>query len=147
MGYQPKIHIPKLIASGHMHAYLEPLSLKEHINYAVSALRDYKFDTVAFRGMSGAIIGPSVAMALNKSMLLVRKPEDTTHSSLKVEGDWAARRYIIVDDFVESGGTRDAIKEAIAAVAPKAKCLGVLEVTHLEYKFDDHEGGLYPLTQ
>ena len=53
-----------------------PRSRKVFIRRAIKALTLFgldKFDTIAFRGMSGALIGPILADALNKHLILVRK--------------------------------------------------------------------------
>ena len=69
-----------------------------------------KFDSIAFRGLSGALIAPSVADILKKNLIAVRK-EKTCHSCYRVEG--TAGRYIIIDDQVASGETVRQIKEKI----------------------------------
>lgn len=64
-----------------------------------------EFDAIAFRGMSGAIVAPSVADALEKNIVLCRK-DDNHHSDFKVEYavDWF-EKFIIVDDLISSGNT------------------------------------------
>jgi adenine/guanine phosphoribosyltransferase-like PRPP-binding protein len=98
---------------------------------AQQVLQEYDFDTIAFRGMSGAFLGPSIATAMEKQMILVRKPEDKTHSKMRVEGNRAANRYVIVDDFIASGDTKRAIIDAISTWAPDANFVGLLEVHDL----------------
>jgi adenine/guanine phosphoribosyltransferase-like PRPP-binding protein len=96
-------------------AYLDkPLTtegLKKILNKSARMLRPHldKFDTIAFRGLSGALVGPMLAMRLKKEMLAVRKGEDC-HTSRKVEGNFSCERYIIVDDLVCSGGTVNTIR-------------------------------------
>jgi len=63
-------------------------------------------------------------------MILVRKGEER-HCPMKVEGDQAARRYIIIDDFIDSGHTVRTIVKEVKEFAPEAECLGVLQVTDL----------------
>lgn len=43
-----------------------------------------------------------------------------------IEGYIASKRYMIVDDFVFSGGTIDRIREAVAGVIPLADLVGVV---------------------
>jgi len=95
------------------------------------------FDAIAFRGNSGALIAPTLALALDKTMLMIRKNcpcgiHSFSHSSHEVEGDYGAKTYIIADDIISSGTTAQAIVEEIKKVAPKAKCLGVLETFKLD---------------
>jgi adenine/guanine phosphoribosyltransferase-like PRPP-binding protein len=126
--------------------FLIPSRYQEFITLACRALRGYDFDAIAFSGMSGALIGPPVALALGKSMILVRKPDDDTHSCHRVEGDRNTRRYVILDDFVCSGDTKKRIVEGVKGFAPDAEFLGLLSVTYLdERELERHQGSLFPL--
>ena len=100
------------------------------IQEALGVLRQYEFDSIAFRGVSGAMTAPILAYLMNKNFLAVRKgrSEEYTHSAHEVEGDGRAQRYIIVDDFVADGTTVNCILQAIKRFAPNARCLGVLEI-------------------
>lgn len=136
------------IVGDHMLKYIQPDSLKEHVDRAVCALRYHNFDTIAFRGMSGAFLGPSIAVRMNKQMILVRKPDDDSHSYRKVEGNQSALRYVIVDDFIASGNTKSTIINAVSKFAPEANFVGMLQVAYIR----DHELAVtsktapYPLT-
>jgi adenine/guanine phosphoribosyltransferase-like PRPP-binding protein len=123
-----------LACSSHMYRFMHPTILRIYINLAKKALAAYDFDSIAFRGMSGALIAPSVALALNKQLLMVRKPHDDSHSTMKVEGYRSTKRYVILDDFVSSGATANTIKARIEEFAPSAECLGVLCVMNLTYQ-------------
>jgi adenine/guanine phosphoribosyltransferase-like PRPP-binding protein len=124
-------HTPEYSHAMYLEALIETDKLKESIRKAVSALQGRDFEAVAFRGMSGALIAPSIALALDKTMLMVRKATENTHSCHIVEGDRAVKRYVIIDDFVGSGMTAQAIVDAVKGFAPFAQCLGVLEVNNL----------------
>ena len=126
------------MCSHHMRKFIDPQELNTVINYAVEALKSYSFDGIAFQGMSGAFIGPPVALRLNKSMLLVRKDGDTTHSAHKVEGDKTVRKYVILDDFISTGDTLTNIKNHVKKFQPRAKCIGVLEVTMISLEGLSH---------
>jgi adenine/guanine phosphoribosyltransferase-like PRPP-binding protein len=115
-----------------MAKFLDMAELPTYIQYAIEALRGKRFDSLAFRGMSGAVIAPPVAIALKKHLIMVRKPEEPTHSDFPVEGNINSRKYIIIDDFMSSGKTARAIIEAVAKFAPQANCLGVLGVQHID---------------
>jgi orotate phosphoribosyltransferase len=71
-----------------------------------------KFDTIAFRGMSGALIVPVIADKLQKAMIFVRKGE-TNHSDYQVEGNKKVSKYIIIDDLIFSGGTIHSILDKV----------------------------------
>jgi hypoxanthine phosphoribosyltransferase len=94
-----------------------------------------KFDTIAFRGMSGCLVAPTLAYVLNKYMIMIRKDNEKSHSSFKVEGNVNARRVLIVDDFVSTGETVQIIIDMIrtyvtescgrTADAPPVQLVGV----------------------
>lgn len=78
-----------------------------------------KFDTIAFTGISGAPLAFSASAALNTNTMYIRKPGENSHghqvecNSLNGE----IRRYIIVDDFIDSGETCRSIHKAIKKTA------------------------------
>jgi adenine/guanine phosphoribosyltransferase-like PRPP-binding protein len=89
-----------------------------------------RIDAIAFRGMSGCLFAAPLAARMRKPMIMVRKKcescgEFQSHSYHLVEGDRKATTYVIVDDFVATGNTTRAIKEAISAWS-HAKCVGVM---------------------
>lgn len=99
--------------SGYMtRAFSDPESLADD---ARKALAGVDFDTIVGRGMSGALVIPSLARALDKHWLMVRKPSENSHTWRETEGT-LGERWIFVDDFVESGATRDACKQAVATL-------------------------------
>jgi hypothetical protein len=78
------------------------------------------------------MIGPAVATAISRQMILVRKPV-SDHYYERVETKLrkdATFTYAIIDDFVVSGATVKYIKEQIAALYPKARLVGVYEYQH-----------------
>lgn len=87
-----------------------------------------KFDAVAFRGFSGCIFGPSLAMHFGVHMNYVRKAHESlnSHSWRDVEGriaDGAAFNYIIVDELCAGGTTIRAIRDALDTRG--GKCVGI----------------------
>jgi adenine/guanine phosphoribosyltransferase-like PRPP-binding protein len=149
-------HKPNYVGSMYLHKFTRTKNLRERVQLAVRALKDWDqhFDAIAFSGMSGALIAPCVSLRMNKEMIMVRKPTATgrrgSHSDHCIEGDIAARNYIIVDDFIDSGRTRDYIRGKIRESNPEANFLGVLQVGQLDgLTLDDFErrGTPYPLAQ
>lgn len=139
----------QIVCAGHMYRFLTPNNLRDHTSRAVRALAGWDFDTIAFRGFSGAIIGTSVAQQMDKQMILVRKPGDDSHSGHKVEGHKGVKKYIILDDFIDSGATKRAIIDAISHWAPDASFLGLLEVRDItEFHLNHYPsiGRPYPLS-
>lgn len=130
--------------AGHLERGLDPDLRRQTVEDVIRILRPLDFDAIAFRGLSGALIAPTVAMLMGKTLLAVRKPEEQRHSYRMVEGDYAARRYVIIDDMVSSGDTLRAIWSEINRVMPHAECIG-----HLPYMWvtcrSDHRA-VEPLT-
>lgn len=107
---------------------LQPEQLKQRIAHAVRFLDKHKieYDTIAFRGMSGALYASALALATGKNLIMVRKSGAETHSGYGVEGFADAQRYLIVDDLIDSGSTCRAIERGIEDFAPNAVCVGGL---------------------
>ncbi len=110
---------------------LQRQDIEESVRTCVETLKDRKFDTIAFRGLSGLLIAPIVAHILKKEIIVVRKTpsgrrtlEECSHSIHKVEGHVAAKRYVILDDFISGGGTVRAIIEEINNFTPAATLWG-----------------------
>ena len=124
-----------LRCSTHMRPYLTATSLEKKLGLAERVLRLFadKFDTIAFRGMSGAFLGPPLAMRLHKNMAMVRKVTDDSHSMMLLEGSKLCNRYVVVDDFASTKATLNKIIDAVYDVmGPDATCIGMIEVEYLD---------------
>jgi len=83
------------------------------IETAKDRLKDVDFDTIVGTGFSGGIVIPSLALALGKKFVLIRKEtDDSHHGKGRLLGD-LGDRWIFVDDFVSSGSTRQRVIEKI----------------------------------
>ena len=91
--------------------YLKAVDIYRRREFISKTCRDLKlwgldkFDTVAFTGMSGALVAPQVADILDKQMLLVRKPRDKSHGTLietaaTYPPPMATPKILIIDDFL-----------------------------------------------
>ncbi len=90
--------------------------LRPHVN---------EFDTIAFRGMSGAMVAPMVAMRLNKGITIIRKGTENSHAP-EVTGIFEkGLKYIILDDFISSGNTVLAIKKLLSNELTGMKLVGL----------------------
>lgn len=99
---------------------LDPVDAINAVQGTTRAIRDLHFDAIAFSGMSGALVAPSVAMALRKPMILARKDTDDSHAGRGVvEGALDADTYIIIDDFISYGDTVRRIHSSITTAAEK----------------------------
>ena len=116
-----------MITSDYLKPALSHDMLKECVDAIVKRARkmNVEFDAVAFRGMSGALVAPAVAMRLKKTLLMVRKDIANTHSSKLVEGK-VETAYIIVDDLISSGQTIVETVKAIKSFNRKAKCVATM---------------------
>jgi len=140
----------------HLYKSLVPSLLRNTIKKGAKILKyldsrpNTKFDTIAFAGMSGALIAPGIALATNKELTLVRKAGDKHHGSSitkGVEGNANINRYIIVDDLVSSGATVRRIQRQIRKYYPDAMCVGVLQLHYVsEYDMNPERENrlLYP---
>lgn len=78
------------------------------------------FDAIAVRGVSGLIVGPAVAAALHKQLIVVRKSLDDSHADVLTEGEpYDDYRYIVLDDFICSGDSIRAVKRALRGLHVK----------------------------
>lgn len=87
------------------------------VDYVVDCLKPVEFDTIVFRGFSGALVGPTVALQMEKQWALVRKPGDNAHSNNSIEG-FVKGKFVILDDFIVTGTTIRAIVEAVSHQPP-----------------------------
>lgn len=84
-------------------------NLSEVIETAKKALAGVDFDTLVGTGFSGSVVIPSLALALGKKFVLIRKETDDSHHGRgRLLGQLGAR-WIFVDDFVSSGRTRQRV--------------------------------------
>lgn len=125
-------HRSPIIRSDYLDPCLDPNDRRKLISCTVQTLLPHRleFDTIAFRGMSGALIAPEIAQYLQKPLLLVRKGENK-HSCFEVEGNIHTERYLIVDDFISSGNTIKEIRLKIEeaqrnlGISPQGICWGI----------------------
>ena len=138
-GYKPRI-IPDYSAD-----FLTPTKLRRAVQKCVRIIRKrkLKFDAIAFRGLSGAVVAPMVALALKKTMIAVRK---SNSHGIKVCGDLGAQSYLIIDDFISSGVTIRKIVTGIdRASLNEPACVGiVLYARCTSFRKVKSNGDLYP---
>ena len=113
-------------------------NLPEVIETAQEKLADVDFDTMVGTGFSGGIVIPSLALAMGKKFVLIRKEtDDSHHGKGRLLGD-LGERWIFVDDFVSSGKTRerviDKVKEAAEDTYQATKMVG--QYMYMSYEID-----------
>lgn len=111
----------------------------------MAALKKKKsFGAIAFRGTSGAALAYPLSAQLNIPIICVRKSNEQSHG-LSVEGTQRnIRKYVIIDDFMESGKTIKAILKAIDKKKDwtkdgKAECVGIVLYTVAQRGEWNHE--------
>ncbi len=92
------------------------------IETAKERLADVEFDTLVGTGFSGGIVIPSLALALGKKFVLIRKETDDSHHGKGQLLGELGERWIFVDDFVSSGTTRKRVIDKVAAARSSAGC-------------------------
>ncbi len=105
-----------MISSSYLDVAFDPRKSDATIKGIITLISKAKiqFDTVVFRGMSGALIAPIVAHKLGKNLILCRKKSDDSHSGQGICEGWRGNcQYIIIDDFICSGATIRATLDAM----------------------------------
>ena len=127
MGYVPKfIHLDHFIEVRYpfgvywKHSYIQQ-SAEAIFNTYKEDIEEGTSITFVARGTSGAMIAGAMLNELHNInptaktyILIVRKEEDTAHcSSLRGIDDVGTTRFIVVDDFIASGETIEAVIQAL----------------------------------
>ena len=98
-------------------------NLEDLVAKAVKELATANFDTLVGTGLSGTLFIPSLAVAMDKYFVIVRKANDGSHHNGVMVGD-LGRRWIFVDDFISSGDTKRRVSMAIDGVGHPTKYVG-----------------------
>ena len=105
------------ISCGYFDAALnEPEKVAERLRALLTAYSDVQPDTLVGTGLSGALILPTLARVLDVKFLVVRKPNDGSHSWTNAEGD-LGQRWLFVDDLIDSGSTLRRVQEGVRKAA------------------------------
>lgn len=92
-------------------------NLAEVIEAAQEELKDVDFDTLVGTGFSGGIVIPSLALAMEKKFVLIRKEtDDSHHGGGRLCGELGAR-WVFVDDLISSGRTRQRVIKKVGDAA------------------------------
>ena len=113
-----------IVQSAYLKCVFNKTRFQRLIKNLIKKIKEVKkhqpFDAIAFSGVSGAAVAFVLQWELGIPLICVRKGK--SHSIDKVEGFVECKRYIIVDDFIESGKTIDKIVSSIRNV----KCVGIV---------------------
>jgi adenine/guanine phosphoribosyltransferase-like PRPP-binding protein len=112
--------------SSYLSDYLDPTFLFVAVTRMAKILSQYDYDALAFSGNSGALIAAPLSLATGKPLLLVRKYMSNCHAGFRVEGLGKIHRYVIVDDFIDTGNTVRRIRRAVSEHRVGSICIGIL---------------------
>ncbi len=106
--------IAEHVETSYLGASFDPDRRQRALRNIITGLTPYsgQFEAIAVRGLSGTIMGTLVSHFMSKGLIVVRKAGEMGHG-MSVEGASRFTRYIILDDFVCSGSTIQAIIDAI----------------------------------
>ena len=88
------------------HKIHEPTELRETMRRVNRALRwkEREFTSILCTGQSGIVPSAVVATVKGKGLCILRKENEESHSKMGAEGN-LSDKYIIIDDFTDSGAT------------------------------------------
>ena len=100
--------------SDYLHHVLDKSLIKQTISFVCKKIKAIECDSIAFSGMSGALIAPIVAYKTGKNLILVRKIKDDSHSTYAIESSsYCCKKYVVIDDLIASGKTITHIIESV----------------------------------
>lgn len=117
-------------------SYLTHIFNHKKQNKVISNIRNLikekqlEFDGFIVTGISGVAMGAMVARSLKKDLVIIRKDNDNSHSSYKVENFKHGNSYIFLDDLIASGNTYRKVRKDFDICSSKEwlygrKCEGV----------------------
>ena len=119
-----------LVHSAYHHTAFRPVELKKTVERVAKKVKTLKkklkFDAIAFRGISGSCVAFPVSYLTGIPLICVRKEKN--HHGNTVEGPAQdVMKYIIIDDFICTGDTLEAIIKKISGSKEEgAKCVGIV---------------------
>lgn len=117
--------MPKsLIETDYLSKIFNLKKFNEAIVKATKKLSTVEFDSIAVTGNSGTLFGGALSIATQKKLILVRKPNDSSHSERQIEGDFSGKNYIFVDDLRTTGTTEKSVINKINHDFPGIKYAG-----------------------
>lgn len=108
-----------VITTGYLDVGLH--SQQQVIDRAKQQLADVDFDTFVATGLSGVSVANMLAHALDKHVFLVRKEDDKSNHSGDPAAGFLGKRWIFLDDFVDSGKTRERVKRVVTDLVAEYK--------------------------
>lgn len=135
------------IHTGYLGHLESPDTLNEKVCEILQFLRDdpRDFDAIVVTGLSGMVLGSIIAHQLGKQLTIVRKKprEESSHASYIVEGLLTRdHKFIILDDLICTGRTRDRIMQEMRDASNDFACkVTAKPVDMLLYRENGDDGG------
>ena len=123
---EPPRSMTMRIQTSYLTCVLEPSKLTDTLSKAMGLLGPLEFDSIACRGVSGILFAPVLAHLMHKTVTVVRKNTEGTHSNHTVEGNISPDlRYVIVDDCTSTCTTIETIYRDVRKAVPSARCVAI----------------------
>lgn len=105
-------------------------------------LQDQKFghvDAIVGTGVSGILALVPVSIKSGVPFLVIRKKNDSSHTSSRIEPYISTdiRRYVIIDDLIDSGNTINQIIKVMTSRFAQSECVGIV-LYQARDDIDDH---------
>ncbi|MEK6882430.1 MAG: phosphoribosyltransferase [Nanoarchaeota archaeon] len=115
------------IDSLYLQELLNPIGYRKIVERLTLFLlsKRYLFDSICGSSYSSVLISPQIAYNLNKNFILIRKKNYPTSSNRMVEGYKNTKKYIIIDDLVETFSCVRRINKEMNKFAPNSICNGI----------------------
>lgn len=136
----------------------DPKSLKKIADYTFKTACQVDADIIVARGLSGTIIAAAVGAMHGMPFGIVRKPTESGHSSAGIEVTEhldgyttpVYHNYLIVDDFICTGATMQAIEREVRNYEYKISgdCEAIVlynstDQDRLEWTINGHDAPIY----
>lgn len=121
-----------IYTGGDTNRSLTDLKMVVHGTSVAVRRRKKRYDTIVVRGLSGALVGAPVALAVDLPLAVVRKPKDSSHNGGNhyhyfdekigyVVGE-PGERCLFLDDFSGCGDTELAVLKALPLESRIVEC-------------------------
>ncbi len=102
----------------------DPAELARIVIRCARKLKGIEFDSLVLRGTSGLVVGVPLSVKVKKPFGVVFKEGGHTRKGFK--GPIEPGKFIIVDDFIETGKTIQTILDDEYLTERDASCVGIL---------------------
>lgn len=107
--------------------------LQDTVNKTVKRLTEHisEFDSIVVRGNSGILVGAPVSLLINKPIVVIRKGSEKSHDHNPVINiNSLGRRWLFLDDIIDSGKTLKTCKSQITKNAWNTSWVGSYLYSH-----------------